>query len=188
MCPYQSEQSSRPHSPPWGSEAVRTAEKGCPPEDQGTRDPGGPSRQMQGWAPSWTGHGLNSRERPASWAGGEGGVVVPGSLGQGVNPKSSAPSPRPLAPPIPLGRVPAGALGGELLPPEGTWGAGSWRWAFEAHFCQGAAGRPDVLNSSSDLGLCAGEESGRIALPWSSSAGGPTAAVRASPAACQAQG
>lgn len=70
MCPHQSEQSWRPHSPPWGSEAVRTAEKGCPPEDQGTRDPGGPSRQTQGWAPSRTVRGLSGMERPASWRGG----------------------------------------------------------------------------------------------------------------------
>ena len=39
MCLHQSEQSSQPHSPPWGSEAVRTAEKGCPPGDQGPRRP-----------------------------------------------------------------------------------------------------------------------------------------------------
>ena len=103
----------------------------------------------------------------------------PSSLGQGVNPESSAPTPGSL-PPMPLGRSPAGALQGESLPPEGTLGAGAWRWAFEAHSCPGAAGRHDLLNSSSDLGLQAGEESGRIALPSSSSEGGPTAAVRSS--------
>lgn len=43
-----------------------------------------------------------------------------GSLGQGVNPESSAPTPGSL-PPILLGRAPAGALQGEPLPPEGTW-------------------------------------------------------------------
>ena len=47
----------------------------------------------------------------------------PSSLGQGVNPESSAPTPGSL-PPMPLGRSPAGALQGEPLPPEGTWGGG----------------------------------------------------------------
>ena len=51
-------------------------------------------------------------ERPVSWG-------ETGSLGQGVNPESSAPTPGSL-PPILPGRAPAGALQGELLPPEGT--------------------------------------------------------------------
>ena len=119
-------------------------------------------------------------ERPGSWVGG-------GSLGQGVNPESSAPTPGSLTP-TPLGKVPAGTLQGELLPPEGTWWVCAWRLMFEARFCPSAAGRPDLPNSSSDLSFGAGEESERIALPWFSSAGGPTAVVRMSPAACWAQG
>ena len=42
---------------------------------------------MQGWVPPWTGRGMSGVERPASWGG------ESDSLGEGVNPESSAPIP-----------------------------------------------------------------------------------------------